>query len=310
MTSESDSDAEKQPEKLPQFGTAHLEGHFDISEGRLYYREFGSGDDILVGLHGGPGAAHDYLAPLVDLAGPDWTVYLYDQYGCGRSEGPPDRVYDPLTIEEYAERLDEVRRAIGEDQIHLYGQSWGGWLALEYVLTSPDCVASLTLADTSADIQAAATAMRAAARACLSDEEREEFEKLIADRAFDDDRFEELTESAADEHINRSDAEPFAFAPPTNPDVYGVMWGPSEFVLAETARLRDWSVRDRLGEIDCPTLVINGEYDEIAPELGAEMAAEIPDARFVEFEDASHLPLWESREEHARVVGEFLDALD
>jgi proline-specific peptidase len=140
--------------------------------------------------------------------------------------------------------------------------------------------------------------MRETARSSLSDEERAEFDELVADRAFDDDTFEEYLEQIEDEHINRSDEEPFEFSPATNPDVYGVMWGPNEFVLADTARLRDWSVTDRLSEIHCPTLVINGEYDEIAPELGEAMAEEIPDARFIEIEDASHVPLWEARETH------------
>jgi proline iminopeptidase len=285
-----------------------------VSDGQLYYREFGSGDNILVGLHGGPGAANDYLAPLVDLAGGEWTVYLYDQYGGGRSDTPPERVYDHYTIEEYRDRLDEVREAISEQQLHLYGHSWGGWLALSYVLTYPDQVASLILADTSADIQRAAEAMRETARECLSDEERAEFDELVADRAFDDDTVEEYLEHIKDEHIkdehiNRSDEDPFEFSPPIDPEIYGVMWGPSEFVLAETARLRDWSVTDRLSEIECPTLVINGQYDEISPRLGEEMADKIPDARFVEIEDASHLPLWEDRETHTSVVTEFLDSV-
>lgn len=297
------------PKKRRQFDEPHYEGYLSISAGHLYYREFGSGDNVLVGLHGGPGAAHDYLAPLADLAGPEWTVYLYDQYGCGRSDTPPNGVYDDFTIEEYSDRLDEVREAIGAEQLHLYGQSWGGWLALEYVLSYPDNVASLLLADTSADIQRAAETMRNAARSCLSDEERDDFETLVATRSVDDDAFDEYQEKIVDEHINRSDEDPFEFGPSTNPDIYGVMWGPSEFVLAETARLRDWSVTERLNEIECPTLVINGEYDEIAPELGAQMAEGIPDAQFVEFDDASHLPLWEVRDRHANTVTEFLESV-
>jgi proline-specific peptidase len=170
-------------------------------------------------------------------------------------------------------------------------------------------VASLTLADTSADIRRAADAMRNVARTCLSEEEREEFDEIVARRRFDDDTFEELEEKIVDTHINRSEHDVFEFAPPFNRDIYGVMWGPSEFVLAETARLRDWTVTDRLNEITCPTLVIHGEYDEIAPELGAEMADRIPDARFVEFEDASHLPLWEAREKHTDIVGGFLNSV-
>lgn len=298
------------PKSQRQFDEAHFEGYFSVSTGDLYYREFGTGENVLVGLHGGPGAANDYLSPLVDVVNNDWTLYLYDQYGCGRSDSPPDKVYDHFTMEEYRDRLDEVREAIGVDQFHLYGQSWGGWLALDYVLTYPDRVASLTLADTSADIQAAATAMRSAARNCLTDEEREQFEELVANRDFDSDDFATLQEKVIDEHINRSDTEPFAFAPQTNAHIYGVMWGPSEFVLAETARLRNWSVTDRLHEIDCPTLVINGEYDEIAPELGEEMASKIPNAEFVKIEDASHLPMWEQRARHNEVLQDFLMSVD
>lgn len=143
----------------------------------------------------------------------------------------------------------------------------------------------------------------------LTDEERGDFDEIVANHDFDDDAFGDYLEKIVDEHINRSDGELFEFGPSTNPDVYGVMWGPSEFVLAETARLRDWSVTNRLDEIECPTLVINGEYDEIAPELAAEMADAIPNARFVEFEDASHLPLWEVRELHTDVVSEFLESV-
>lgn len=304
-----DPASEDRPKKIPQFDEPHLEGQFSISVGQLYYREFGTGDNVLVGLHGGPGAAHDYLAPLVDVIDSGWTLYLYDQYGCGRSDRPADNVYDHFTIEEYRDRLDEVRAAIGVEQLHLYGQSWGGWLALEYVLANPDRVASLVLADTAADIQRAAEAMRSAARSCLSDEERAEFDEIVAERRFDDDEFEELQEKIVDEHINRSEEEPFEFAPPTNPSIYGVMWGPSEFVLADTARLRDWSVTERLHEIECPTLVINGEYDEIAPELGADMAENIPNAQFVEIEEASHLPTWEQRETHTATVSEFLESV-
>ena len=38
----------------------------------------------LVTLHGGPGATHDYLLSLADLAG-DRAVVFYDQIGNGRS---------------------------------------------------------------------------------------------------------------------------------------------------------------------------------------------------------------------------------
>lgn len=296
-------------EKRPQFDVPHYEGHLSIGVGDLYYREFGTGENVLVGLHGGPGAPHDYLAPLTDLASDDWTVYLYDQYGCGRSDEPADGVYDEYTMAAYRDRVDEVRRAIDEDSVHLYGQSWGGWLALEYVLEYPGRVASLTLANTSADIERAGETMWAAAIDAIDESDHEEFRELVEERAFDDDAMEDFNETFVDEHILRVDAEPFEYAPGSNSAIYGVMWGPAEFKLAETARLRDWDVTDRLGEINCPTLVITGEHDEISPTLAREMADAIPEADLVEFEGASHLPLWEEREAHAEVLQTFLDSV-
>jgi pimeloyl-ACP methyl ester carboxylesterase len=43
-------------------------------------------------------------------------------------------------------------------------------------------------------------------------------------------------------------------------DAYGVMWGPSEFSC--TGNLRDWSVQERLHEINVPTLITCGRHDE------------------------------------------------
>jgi pimeloyl-ACP methyl ester carboxylesterase len=46
--------------------------------------------------------------------------------------------------------LDEVSggaRRAGLDRIHLLGQSWGGMLAFEYMLTRPEGVASLIICD-------------------------------------------------------------------------------------------------------------------------------------------------------------------
>lgn len=296
-----------EPTKQPQFGVPHFEGHLQIDAGNLYYREFGSGENVLVGLHGGPGAAHDYLAPLTDVASDEWTVFLYDQYGGGRSDRPADAAFDDITIEGFRDRLEQVRQAIGRETIHLYGQSWGGWLALAYAVEYPDRVGSLTIANSSADTDAAAAAMWEAALDCLeTDAEREELRKIVAERRFDDDAYSEYVDRFTDVHVNRSDEDPFVFSPPTESKVYGVMWGSSEFNMAETARLRGWSVTDRLDEITCPTLVLNGEYDEIAPALGRELADGLPNGQFVEFADASHLPLWEARDEHLSILRDFL----
>ena len=54
----------------------------------------------------------------------------------------------PLFVDE----VGVVRRALRLDRLHLLGQSWGGMLAMEYALTQPVGVASLTIASSSASM--------------------------------------------------------------------------------------------------------------------------------------------------------------
>jgi pimeloyl-ACP methyl ester carboxylesterase len=95
-------------------------------------------------LHGGPGLNSDYLAPLEALVDHGRTVIRYDQLGCGRStygQGMAVDGFDPFLRE-----IDALRDHLGLERVHILGHSWGGMLALEYMLSSPRGVAGLVLA--------------------------------------------------------------------------------------------------------------------------------------------------------------------
>ncbi|GAG22151.1 unnamed protein product, partial [marine sediment metagenome] len=126
------------------------EGYVPVPGGQVWFRAVGSRAAVpLLTLHGGPGAGHDYLETLEELAS-DRPVVFYDQLGCGRSDQPDDRSL--WRIERFVEEVNAVREALELDRVHLLGQSWGGWLAIEYMLTKPAGVVSLVLASTSASI--------------------------------------------------------------------------------------------------------------------------------------------------------------
>ena len=120
------------------------EGFVDVPGGRVWYQILGAdrpGIPLLC-LHGGPGMPHDYLEPLEDLAA-SRPVIFYDQLGCGKSDRPAD---DSLwTTGRYVEELAMVRAALGLERLHLFGNSWGGWLALQYTLDRRPELASLIL---------------------------------------------------------------------------------------------------------------------------------------------------------------------
>jgi proline iminopeptidase len=292
------------------FGTVeHVEGTFDIDDYELYYRRFGSGSDVLVALHGGPGMPHDYLAPLARHAGDDLTVYLYDQFGVGRSDRPAPGDFDRYTVDHYRAEVEAVRRAIDPDaDFYVYGQSWGGMLALEYAIEHHEALDGLVLANTLADTRSAYESMRGVLDD-LPPEERATIEEHEAERAYDAPAYEAALDGAYREHVCRTEEYPapvLSTFERINFDVYGLMWGPNEYVLQETARLRGWDVRDELGGVDVETLVLTGEHDEIDPAIAEDIAERLPDSTLHCFDGCSHMPFWERPDAHYEVVEEFL----
>lgn len=104
----------------------------------------------LICLHGGPGLAHDYLLPLVDLASTaSVPVILYDQIGGGRSTLLPQKSGDFWTIELFIDELVNLLGYLGvTDAFYLLGHSWGGILAAEFaVRRQPGGLRGLVLTD-------------------------------------------------------------------------------------------------------------------------------------------------------------------
>jgi L-proline amide hydrolase len=91
-----------------------------------------------------------------------------------------------------------------------------------------------------------------------------------------------------------------------DPTVYHAMNGPTEFHVIGT--MKDWTIIDRLSAINVPTLLISGRYDEAAPEVVQPFADNIAGAQWVIFEDSSHMPHVEEREQCMKTVSNFLTA--
>ena len=93
-------------------------------------------------LHGGPGASHDYLLPQYDLLATRRSLFYYDQRGGGQSPAPRDT---PVGWREHVADLDGIRADLGVERLTLCGYSWGGLLAVLYLLEHPDHVERLAL---------------------------------------------------------------------------------------------------------------------------------------------------------------------
>jgi len=280
------------------------EGTISVDGYRVWYRRVGGGGIPLLVLHGGPGAGHDYLEPLEGLA-PDRAVVVYDQLGCGQSDQPDDRAL--WRMERFVAEIGTVRRALGLEQMHLLGQSWGGWLAIEYMLTHPPGVVSLVLASTSASIpQFVAEAARL--KAALPPGVYQTMQHYEASGDLHHPEYEAAVLEFYRRHLCRLDPWPAPLLRTVRNlegnAVYETMWGPNEFT--GVGNIKDWNRTDRLGEIAVPTLITVGRYDEITPACAETMHRGIAHSQRRVFEQSSHTAHLEETETYLQVVREFL----
>ena len=115
--------------------------HLDVNGVRLFTRRAGAGPLVVV-LHGGPGAHHDYLLPQFDRLADGRELFYYDQRGGGQS---PVARETPLGWHEHVADLEALRAHLAIERLTLCGYSWGGLLAVLYLLEHPDRVAHLAL---------------------------------------------------------------------------------------------------------------------------------------------------------------------
>jgi proline-specific peptidase len=279
------------------------EGFIEVQGGRVWYRCVGDGGTPLLCLHGGPGFTHNYLEPLEALADRR-QVFFYDQLGCGRSDRPDD--LSLWTVDRFVEELAQVRAALGLTDLHLLGSSWGGMLAMQYVLDRRPALASLTLCGSpasmprwSADCAELLAPLPAQTREVIASHEERGFTDCPEYQAaiLDFYRQHVCRMSPWPEGLERS------FAAAGYP-VYHTMNGPSEFTV--TGTLKDWDITARLGEIAVPTLLVGGRYDECRPAHLEDMHRRIPGSRLEIIENASHLCFAEQPAEFARILNEFL----
>jgi proline-specific peptidase len=289
------------------------EGYVSFRGHRTWYRVVGDREEpgrlpVLL-LHGGPGATHDYLESLEALAETGRRAVFYDQLGCGRSDRGDESLW---TVETYVDEVGAVRDELELERIHLFGNSWGGMLAMEYALTRPPGLASLMLASSPSSIPQWVAETGRLRRELPPDVQAVLDEHETAGTT-DDPAYQEAAEVFYHRHVCRL-AEWPDYVMRTHRfvaehgDVYRYMNGPSEFHVVGT--LRDWDITDRLGELDVPTLVVSGEHDEATPAINRTVAAAIPGAESVIYPNASHMAHVEDPEGYCRLLDDFMTRVE
>jgi proline iminopeptidase len=280
------------------------EGFVDVTGGQVWYRISGSGTGTpLVLLHGGPGVPSYYLKPLQALAD-ERPVILYDQLGAGRSDNPGDPSL--WNTARFVEELAQIRETLGLTEVHILGHSWGTMLAVEYMLGNPEGVQSLILASPalsvarwSADADRLLATLPEATQAIIEEHE--------AAGTTDSPEYQGAVAEYYARYVSLSDpwsADVDSSFAGMNPDIYGQMWGPSEFT--STGSLKTFERAEALAGIAVPILFTTGRYDEATPETVEYYASQAPDARVEILENSAHLTMQDEPERNVEVVRAFL----
>jgi len=266
---------------------------------QLFTRRVGSGPLVVV-LHGGPGASHDYLLPQYDLLATRRSLLYYDQRGGGQSPVPRDT---PVGWREHVADLDALREQLELDRLTLCGYSWGGLLAVLYFLEHPERVARLALVSP----------------ASITADYRREFEAEFARRMAapeikherDALRASGLRERDPAAYQRRAFELSIAgyfrdFHDAKNLTAFRVNARTQEAVWSS---LGDYDLRPQLKDTASrvplpPSLVLHGTFDPL-PIAGSRELATLLRARLVEL-PVGHCPHVEATNEFARALDDFL----
>ena len=281
-------------------------GYVDVPGGKVWWTKSGEGERTpLLILHGGPGAAHNYLLPLKGLAD-ERPVIFYDQLGCGRSDAPEnDALY---RIPRFVEELTTVRKALGLDKIMLYGHSWGTMLAIEYVVTTgAPGVEKLVLGGALASMPQFVAGTRRLLDA-LPNGVSARLKALEVAGQQSSKEYEDLAGLFYRAHVCRLDPWPKDFTDSleilSKSPAYRIMNGPNEFTVI--GNVKDWDRTADLNKIKVPLLLMTGQYDEVTLDCHQTIQAAVPGSELMIFGDCSHCAMLEKPEAYNKVLRTFL----
>lgn len=249
---------------------------------KLHVREFGTGVPIIF-LSGGPGFDVDYLEPIWQKLASDFRCVILDQRGTGRSTvNTIDSI--SMSMDNYVNDLEAIRRHLSIEQLILIGHSWGGMLSMEYAAHHPDKVKKMILLSPGGP----------------SDEYHSYFEDNIKSRLYKEDIENNnilpgyfYSRAKALEYSTEWDAKNIGF----NPDVNNYT---SQCYFANQDN-RIENLRKYKGVVN----LIQGRQDPIGESTAYEIKTLMPQTRIHFIEKCGHFP-WREQDEQ---VSEFYQLL-
>jgi proline iminopeptidase len=252
-------------------------------------------------LAGGPGLSHEYLEVFENFFPKEGIEFIYyDQLGTGYSDKPHnDKLFD---LQRSVDELEQVRSALdlNQDNLYLWGHSWGGILAMEYALKYQKNLKSLIISNMVSSAAAYNRYVNGVLARQMPRSVLDSVRTLERAKDFSNPRYTQLLlEHFYPKYICRLPVqdwpEPFirSFVN-INHNYYTSMQGPSEFGIS--GKLSDWDREKDLSKITIPTLVIGSKYDTMSPQHMEWMRRELKQGEFLFCPNGSHLSFYDDQQ--------------
>lgn len=271
--------------------------HYDLVEPRKKQdtseqSEEEVGHAPIVVLHGGPGIPSNYLRPLQDTIQPSRPILFWDQLGCGKSDRPDDDTVCSINlyVNDLVQLLQEV---LGDTPFHLYGQSFGGILAFEYLKRErPQHCLSVVLSSTPTNVRQ------------VEEEVNRLLQQLLTGEGVSE---ADLGEAFRKKHQVQTDVRPKPLE-----DAYataGTIFRGTTAISKYVASLGmmdddDVSVQTNL-PIRTPAMILRGEHDFVTRPCIEEWNNLFQDITIHELQGCAHHGMLEHPEQYGKVLESF-----
>lgn len=275
----------------------------DVGSARLFFDIIGESLDAstsdmalrptLILLHGGPGYDHSTLRPYFDRYSDTHQLIYIDHRGCGRSTGAKET----WKLDQWADDIALFCSTLGIKSPVVFGQSFGGMVAMHYAARHPAGISKLILSSTAAQFRLDETVKMMCK---LGGEHAAKIAQQL---------FSKPSKAAYNKYgevclplysnPNAAAAGTFRDRAIERPEVA------LHFFSDEMARM---NMLPEIANIACPTLVIGGAIDPVTPPICSQAIADAigENAQLEMFQGCGHGPHRDDPEGAERVMRSFL----
>lgn len=243
----------------------------------LFYEEKGdrNGTETIGFLNGVMASTNSWelLCPVFEKMG--FRIILHDFKGQLKSDKPEG----PYTFAEHCEEARALYESLGVEKIHLIGTSYGGEVAMRFAMLYPEMVKSISVIDSVSELDPVTKGFVLGWKILCDTGDGETFFQGMVPSIYGPEFIEKNQEWLSDR----------AKALKENPNHY--LEG--QKILYDTFA-DDVYMTDRLSEIQCPALILQGTEDILKPvKFGKILADKIPNAEFLTIPDCGHVSIFE-----------------